>query len=141
MLSFSASMTDSACGAHRVAVARTRDCWKPHAAASSEIEAGDRNADGLRCGTTFELSGAHADRGRRANAEGRPRLSEGLGPMPDFERLTDDLGVWAAAGPLEREYRRGYVAGKSRARWEVLAVVAAVLVLWMGGAGLHGMWR
>jgi hypothetical protein len=61
--------------------------------------------------------------------------------MPDFERLTDSLRIHAAPDAVTREWALGYAAGKSRARWEVLAVVAAGLLLWLGGAGLHGMWR
>lgn len=46
--------------------------------------------------------------------------------MPDFERLTDDLGIWAAPTPAVQEWRRGYKAGKRRARLEVLAVVVGL---------------
>ena len=46
--------------------------------------------------------------------------------MPDFERLTDSLRVFAAPNAVTREWARGYAAGKNRARLEVLAVVVAV---------------
>ena len=56
--------------------------------------------------------------------------------MPDFERLTDSLRVFAAPDAVTREWARGYAAGKTRARLEVLAVV---LVLYFGVA-LIGRW-
>ncbi len=56
--------------------------------------------------------------------------------MPDFERLTDSLRVFAAPDAVTREWARGYAAGKARARIEVLAVV---LVLYFGVA-LIGRW-
>ena len=46
--------------------------------------------------------------------------------MPDFERLTDSLRVFAAPDAVAREWARGYAAGKRRARFEVLAIVAAL---------------
>ena len=46
--------------------------------------------------------------------------------MPDFERLTDSLRVICAPDAVTREWARGYTAGKSRARWEVAAIVAAL---------------
>jgi hypothetical protein len=46
--------------------------------------------------------------------------------MPDFERLTDELGIWAAPSPAAQEWRRGYKAGKSRARLEVLAILVGL---------------
>lgn len=46
--------------------------------------------------------------------------------MPDFERLTDNLRIFAAPDAATREWARGYVAGKKRARLEVLAVVLAL---------------
>lgn len=46
--------------------------------------------------------------------------------MPDFERLTDSLRIHAAPDAVTREWARGYAAGKSRARLEVLGVVVAV---------------
>ena len=46
--------------------------------------------------------------------------------MPDFERLTDSLRVFAAPDAVTREWAKGYAAGKSRARLEVLAVVVAL---------------
>lgn len=46
--------------------------------------------------------------------------------MPDFERLTDSLRIFAAPDAVTREWARGYQAGKTRARYEVLAVVVAL---------------
>lgn len=46
--------------------------------------------------------------------------------MPDFERLTDSLRIFAAPDAVTREWARGYAAGKTRARYEVLAVVVAL---------------
>lgn len=46
--------------------------------------------------------------------------------MPDFERLTDSLRVFAAPDAVTREWARGYKAGKTRARHEVLAVIVAL---------------
>lgn len=46
--------------------------------------------------------------------------------MPDFEGLTDDLRIFAAPDAITREWARGYKAGKTRARYEVLAAVVAL---------------
>jgi hypothetical protein len=46
--------------------------------------------------------------------------------MPDFERLTDKLRADLATSPEERAYAKGYTAGKSRARFEVLAVIVVL---------------
>jgi hypothetical protein len=46
--------------------------------------------------------------------------------MPDFERLTDSLRIYAAPDAAKRDWAIGYVAGKKRARLEVLAVVVAL---------------
>jgi hypothetical protein len=46
--------------------------------------------------------------------------------MPDFERLTDSLRIFAAKGAASKEWSHGYKAGKDRARFEVLAVVVAL---------------
>lgn len=46
--------------------------------------------------------------------------------MPDFERLTDNLRIFAAPYAMTREWARGYQAGKTRARYEVLAVIVAL---------------
>jgi hypothetical protein len=59
--------------------------------------------------------------------------------MPYFERLTDRLRGELATSPEERAYAKGYTAGKSRARFEVLAVVVVLyfgiaLYGWMAGA-------
>ena len=43
--------------------------------------------------------------------------------MPDLERLTDNLRIFAAPDAVTREWARGYQAGKTRARYEVLAIV------------------
>lgn len=42
--------------------------------------------------------------------------------MPDFERLTDSLRIFTAPGIASREWEKGYRAGKTRARFEVLVV-------------------
>jgi len=46
--------------------------------------------------------------------------------MPDFERLTDSFRVFVAPDAVTREWARGYQAGKTRARYEVLAVIVAL---------------
>ena len=46
--------------------------------------------------------------------------------MLDFERVMDSLRVFAAPDAVTREWARGYVAGKRRARFEVLAIVLAL---------------
>lgn len=46
--------------------------------------------------------------------------------MPDFERLTDSLRIFAAPDAASKEWARGYKAGKTRARYEVLAIVVAL---------------
>ncbi len=46
--------------------------------------------------------------------------------MPDFERLTDSLRVFAAPDAVTKEWARGYQAGKTRARHEVLAVLVVL---------------
>jgi hypothetical protein len=46
--------------------------------------------------------------------------------MPDFERVTDSLRIFSAKDAVTREWARGYTAGKSRARYEVLAVVVGI---------------
>jgi hypothetical protein len=61
--------------------------------------------------------------------------------MPDFERLTDSLRVFAAPDATTREWARGYRAGKTAARWQIVAIAAALALLWLGGAGLHDAWR
>lgn len=53
--------------------------------------------------------------------------------MPDFERLTDSLRIWAAPDAVTREWARGYKAGKKRARLDVLAIV---VVLYFGIAAI-----
>jgi hypothetical protein len=54
--------------------------------------------------------------------------------MPDMEDLTDQLRIdmakiWHKAKGKNADFWEGYRAGKSRARWEVLAVV---VVLYFG---------
>jgi len=49
--------------------------------------------------------------------------------MPDFERLTDNLRILTAPDAVSREWARGYQAGKTRARYEVLAVVVVLFFL------------
>jgi hypothetical protein len=56
--------------------------------------------------------------------------------MPDFERSTDSLRIFAATDLASREWARGYSAGKTRARIEVVAIV---VVLYFGIA-LIGMY-
>ena len=46
--------------------------------------------------------------------------------MPDFERLTDGLRVHVAPDAVTREWARGYTAGKTRARLEVVGIVVAL---------------
>ena len=46
--------------------------------------------------------------------------------MPDFERLIDDLRIFTAHDTIKREWARGYQTGKTRARYEVLAVIVAL---------------
>ena len=46
--------------------------------------------------------------------------------MPDFERMTDSLRIFVAPDAVSREWARGYQAGKSRARYEVLAIVVVL---------------
>lgn len=54
--------------------------------------------------------------------------------MPDFERLTDKLAVDVASSIDKKAWAKGYIAGKSRARFEVLAVVAVIYF----GIALYG---
>ncbi|CAB4211699.1 hypothetical protein UFOVP1419_7 [uncultured Caudovirales phage] len=49
--------------------------------------------------------------------------------MPDFERLTDSKRIFTAPDAWAREWARGYKAGKSRARYEVLAVIVVLYFL------------
>ena len=46
--------------------------------------------------------------------------------MPDFERVNDSLRDFLAPNAVIRAWERGYKAGKTRARYEVLAVVVAL---------------
>ncbi len=46
--------------------------------------------------------------------------------MPDFERLTDRLRISAAPDAATREWARGYKAGKTRARYEMLTVIVVL---------------
>jgi hypothetical protein len=45
--------------------------------------------------------------------------------MPDFERVTDSLREHVAKSPEAKAWAQGYAAGKTRARWEVVVVLAA----------------
>lgn len=55
--------------------------------------------------------------------------------MPSFERILDKLRYDMAETPEEKEFVRGYIKGKSRARKEVLyiciflACIATILVV------------
>ena len=51
--------------------------------------------------------------------------------MPDMERVLDDLSINLAKSPEKKQYALGVVAGKKKARIEVLVVVA---VLYFGVA-------
>jgi len=53
-------------------------------------------------------------------------VAEARETMPDFERLTDSLRIFAAPDAVTREWAKGYAAGKKRARLEVLSVVIAL---------------
>jgi hypothetical protein len=57
--------------------------------------------------------------------------------MPDFERLGDSLRLWASADNTERQWQHGYIAGKRRARIEVLIVVMLAAAL----ATLFSYWH
>lgn len=46
--------------------------------------------------------------------------------MPDFERFADKLRIDFAATEARKQFAIGYAAGKTRARYEVLAVVVAL---------------
>lgn len=46
--------------------------------------------------------------------------------MPDFERLFDKMAVDLAETEEAKQYELGYVAGKKRARVEVLVVIVVV---------------
>lgn len=46
--------------------------------------------------------------------------------MADLERLTDDLWLHLARTPAQHAFRRGYIAGKTYARLQVLILFASV---------------
>lgn len=46
--------------------------------------------------------------------------------MPCLKRLTDIFRVFVTTGVSTRDWARGYKAGKTRARNEILAVVVAL---------------
>lgn len=46
--------------------------------------------------------------------------------MPDLERIMDSLSIFMAPNAESREYARGYIAGKSRARIEVVIVLVSL---------------
>jgi hypothetical protein len=56
--------------------------------------------------------------------------------MPDMERITDSLELELERDPLRKMWRRGFQAGKTRARIEVAVIVA---VLYFGVALLGKM--
>ena len=49
--------------------------------------------------------------------------------MPSYERIIDDVKRFLANSDTEKAYVEGYIAGKSRARWEVLGIVTGLLIL------------
>ena len=50
--------------------------------------------------------------------------------MPDFERLTDNLVLYASSGnPIANAYERGVIAGKRRARIEVTCAAFLIAVV------------
>jgi hypothetical protein len=53
-------------------------------------------------------------------------LLGGEDEMPDFERLTDSLREHVASNPEQAAWARGFVAGKRKARIEVLVVLAVI---------------
>ena len=46
--------------------------------------------------------------------------------MPDFERIKDSLREFLAPDDVIRAWARGYKAGKTRARYEVLTVIVTL---------------
>ena len=46
--------------------------------------------------------------------------------MPDFERLTDKLSVDLAGDENQRQFALGFIAGKKKARLEILEVLVIV---------------
>jgi hypothetical protein len=48
--------------------------------------------------------------------------------MPDFERLTDSLRIFAAPDAVTREWAKGYAAGKKHARIQCAFTVAVAVV-------------
>jgi len=46
--------------------------------------------------------------------------------MPDFERVLDELSIDLAQTDADRQYAKGYIAGKNRARFEILGVVVVL---------------
>ena len=49
--------------------------------------------------------------------------------MPDFERILDSLREDIAQSPEGKSYEKGFTAGKTRARIEVVAVAVALYFL------------
>lgn len=49
--------------------------------------------------------------------------------MPDFERVFDSLHEHIADTPEEKSYVKGYVAGKNKARMEVLWIICFSFVI------------
>lgn len=49
--------------------------------------------------------------------------------MPSYERILDSLQEHVAGSPEEKSYVQGYVAGKNKARKEVLWIICACIVI------------
>lgn len=49
--------------------------------------------------------------------------------MPSYERILDSLQEHVAGSPEEKSYVQGYVAGKSKARKEVLWIICACIAI------------
>lgn len=48
--------------------------------------------------------------------------------MPDFERIVDKLSVGLSHTEAQKQFAIGFIAGKKRARLEVLLVSGALIV-------------
>ena len=51
--------------------------------------------------------------------------------MPDMERIIDSLQLELERDPLRKMWRRGFIAGKKRARIEVAIVVAGATLTFL----------
>lgn len=49
--------------------------------------------------------------------------------MPDFERLIDSLSIHIADTPEEKAYMSGFIAGKRKARLEILVIFSVMFTL------------